>query len=253
MVAGNAPDAERMDVARQLLGSLPDSNWLKRNPHVGDYVHQGDAGVYDLLLHRRDRAYSVPELAGLLQQGGMRPVNFVDPARYEPTVYLADRALAERLKPLNWLQRCTFAELLAGNMKTHTVYAVQGDNRTNTLAVPDSLDVVPVMREDDGPALAQQIKPGMALNIDMEGVKLSLPLPEQAAAILAQIDGKKIPVGYSRRHGQPAGCGRVQAAVRPALQLVLRHQPDVFEEASLNWLGLSSRSPLRPASGRSRG
>ena len=191
MVAGNAPDAERIDVARQLLGTLPDSNWLKRNPHVGDHVDQGDAGIYDLLLHRRDRAYSVPELAGLLQQGGMRPVNFIDPARYEPTVDLNDRALAERLKPLNWLQRCAFAELLAGNMKTHIVYAVHGDNRTNTLAVPDSLDVVPVMCDDDGPALAQQIKPGMSLNIDMEGVKLSLPLPEQAAAILAQIDGKK--------------------------------------------------------------
>jgi len=191
MIAGTAPDPERIDIARQLLGTLPESNWLKRNPHVGDHVELGDAGIYDLLLHRRDRAYSVPELAGLLQQGGMRPVNFVDPARYEPSVYLNDRALVDRLKPLNWLQRCAFAELLAGNMKTHIVYAVHGDNQTNTLAVPDSFDVIPVMRDDDGPALAGQIKPGMSLNVDMEGVKLSLPLPEQAATILARIDGER--------------------------------------------------------------
>ncbi|MEE2998146.1 MAG: class I SAM-dependent methyltransferase [Pseudomonadota bacterium] len=191
MISEDAPDPERIDVARQLLDTLPDSNWLKRNPHVGDHVNQGDAGIYDLLLHRRDRAYSVVELASLLQQGGMRPVNFVDPARYEPTIYLKDQALVERLHPLNWLQRCTFAELLAGNMKTHIVYAVRSDNQTNTLAVPDSFSVIPVMRENDSQTLAQQISPGMSLNIDMGEVKLSLPLPRQAKEILERIDGER--------------------------------------------------------------
>jgi hypothetical protein len=191
MIAGDAPDPERISAARQLLGELPDSNWLKRNPHVGDHIDQGDSGIYDLLLHRRDRAYSVPELAGLIQQGGMRPVNFVDPARYEPSVYLSSAELVKRTSGLNWLQRCAFAELLAGNMKTHILYAVRDDNRTNTLAIPDTADTIPVMRDDDGPSLGAQIKPGMSLKVDMEGVKLSLPLPAHAAPILLLIDGKR--------------------------------------------------------------
>ena len=41
------------------------------------------------------------------------------------------------------------------------------------------------------PSLAAQIKPGMSLNIDMEGVKISLPLPDLAAPILARIDGTR--------------------------------------------------------------
>ena len=191
MIAGDAPDPERISAARQLLGELPDSNWLKRNPHVGDHIDQGDSGIYDLLLHRRDRAYSVPELAGLIQQGGMRPVNFVDPARYEPGVYLSSAELVKRTSGLNWVQRCAFAELLAGNMKTHILYAVRDDNRTNTLAIPDTADTIPVMRDGDGPALGAQIKPGMSLKVDMEGVKLSLPLPALAAPILLLIDGKR--------------------------------------------------------------
>jgi hypothetical protein len=191
MIAGAAPDPERITAARDLLANLPDSNWLKRNPHVGDHIDLGDSGIYDLLLHRRDRAYSVPELAGLMQQGGVRPVNFIDPARYEPNVYFSDPKMAERMKGLNWLQRCAFAELLAGNMKTHIIYAVRDDNRTNTLAVADTPEAIPVLRDDDSADLASRIKPGMSLNVDMEGVKISLPLPDLAAGILAQIDGKR--------------------------------------------------------------
>lgn len=191
MIAGDAPDPERISAARELLGEMPDSNWLKRNPHVSDHIDQGDSGIYDLLLHRRDRAYSVPELAGLIQQGGMRPVNFIDPARYEPSVYLSSAGLVKRTAGLNWVQRCAFAELLAGNMKTHILYAVRDDNQTNTLAIPDTADTIPVMRDDDGPSLGAQIKPGMSLKVDMEGVKLSLPLPELAAPMLLLIDGKR--------------------------------------------------------------
>lgn len=191
MIAGTAPDPERITVARDLLANLPASNWLKRNPHVGDHIDLGDSGIYDLLLHRRDRAYSVPELAGLMQQGGVRPVNFVDPARYEPNVYFNDPKMAERTKGLNWLQRCAFAELLAGNMKTHIIYAVRDDNRTNTLAVADTPETIPVLRDGDSAGLAARIKPGMSLNVDMEGVKISLPLPDLAAGILGQIDGKR--------------------------------------------------------------
>lgn len=191
MIAGDAPDPERISAARQLLGELPDTNWLKRNPYVGDHLNQGDAGIYDLLLHRRDRAYSVPELAALVQQGGMRPVNFIDPARYEPSVYLTAADLVKGAAGLNWVQRCAFAELLAGNMKTHILYVVRDDNKTSTIAVPDTADTIPVMRDNDGPSLGAQIKPGMSLKVDMAGVKISLPLPDLAGPVLMLIDGER--------------------------------------------------------------
>ncbi len=121
----------------------------------------------------------------------MRPVNFVDPARYEPSVYLTSAELLKRSSGLNWVQRCAFAELLAGNMKTHILYAVRDDNKTNSLATPDGADTIPVMRDDDGQSLGAQIKPGMSLKVDMAGVNISLPLPQLAGPILMLIDGKK--------------------------------------------------------------
>lgn len=236
MIAGDAPDPERISTARQLLEDLPGSNWLKRNPHVGDHIDQGDSGIYDLLLHRRDRAYSVPELAGLLQQGGMRPVNFVDPARYEPGVYLKSPELVKRTSGLNWVQRCAFAELLAGNMKTHILYAVRDDNRTNTLAVPDTADTIPVMRDNDGPSLAAQIKPGMSLKVDMEGVQLSLPLPALAAPILALTDGER---SLARIHAD------VQSSQNPAPDWdTFKNQ---FDQLFSSFYGLSRMFLKKPA------
>ena len=236
LIAGDAPDSQRIATARQLLEGLPDTNWLKRNPYVADHVDQGDAGIYDLLLHRRDRAYSVPELTALIQQGGMRPVNFVDPARYEPGVYLTSPELRKRMSNLNWVQRCAFAELLTGNMKTHILYAVRDDNRTNTLAIPDTAETTPVMRDDDGPALGKRIKPGMSLKFDIEGVKLSLPLPALAAPMLLLINGKRT---LAQIHAE------VQSSQQPAPDWETFKQQ--FDELFSSFYGLS-RMFLRKAS-----
>src|SRR5437588_8853312 len=41
---------------------LPTTNLFRRNPYLNDHVTGGDAGLYDLLLHSIDRAYTVPEI-----------------------------------------------------------------------------------------------------------------------------------------------------------------------------------------------
>ena len=48
-----------IDLAKRLLAQLPDTNGLARNPAIGDYRRGEDAGLVDLLLHARDRAYRV--------------------------------------------------------------------------------------------------------------------------------------------------------------------------------------------------
>jgi len=42
--------AAKLDLARRLLKQLPPTNWLQRNPFLGDHLKAGDAGIYDLLL-----------------------------------------------------------------------------------------------------------------------------------------------------------------------------------------------------------
>ncbi|MEP6971540.1 MAG: class I SAM-dependent methyltransferase, partial [Betaproteobacteria bacterium] len=64
MVNGAELDGQRKIAnTRDLLASLPQSNWFKRAE--ADLYHdhkQDDAGLYDLLLHSQDRAYSVDDL-----------------------------------------------------------------------------------------------------------------------------------------------------------------------------------------------
>ncbi len=94
-LAGSRPDGEKLALARRLLKDLPASNWLLRNPHVSDHLAD-DAGLYDLLLHSRDRAYRVPEIFDLLESAGLRLVTFIEPLRYEPASYLRDPSPAPR-------------------------------------------------------------------------------------------------------------------------------------------------------------
>ncbi|MEO7886748.1 MAG: class I SAM-dependent methyltransferase, partial [Polaromonas sp.] len=63
MVNGAETDAQRKIAnTRDILASLPPSNWFKRSEDLHHDHKMGDSGIYDLLLHSQDRAYSVGEL-----------------------------------------------------------------------------------------------------------------------------------------------------------------------------------------------
>lgn len=84
------PPNERLAIGQLLFKDLPASNWLKRNPFVRDHLDGGEAGFYDLLLHARDRAYTVNDFATLAASADMSVVSFIEPARYDPAAYPTD-------------------------------------------------------------------------------------------------------------------------------------------------------------------
>jgi hypothetical protein len=190
-LVGDADDPPaRVALARRLLAQLPPTNWLRRNPFIADHLTQGDSGIYDVLLHARDRAYAAPEIAALIDGAGLRLQSFVPAARYEPTHYLSDATLLGRLAGLSAIGRAAFAERLAGNMKSHVFYAVRATNAALP-ATADRLDAVPVLCEFDGTAIARGIGPGGILTADADGIKLRFPLPPLAAAMTGLIDGRR--------------------------------------------------------------
>jgi SAM-dependent methyltransferase len=227
MVGRSEADPVRVDLARRLVAALPPTNWLKRNPFVGDHLGLGDAGLYDLLLHARDRTYGVPELAELIAGAGLRLVSFIDPLRYEPLLYLRDPELARRVRDLPDLARADFAELAAGNMKTHIVYAVKASNLARTVAVADAADTVPVLREIDGAKMAADAAAGdRLLAVEIYGLKHRFKLPPLAPAILSRIDGRRT---LSEIHAGVAAGGR------PDWETFLADYRDLF--GTLNGLG----------------
>ena len=182
--------AERLDVARRVMRHLPDTAWLRLNNNMRDQSNGGDAGLYDLLLNPRDRAYTVMELNDLLAEAGLRPACWLEPLRYDPAVLLPDPRLRDRVARLPPIQRVALAESLAGNMSVHLVYCLrseQPDNRTD----PFAMAAVPVLREVTGDVLAKAIRPDGTLSIGLDGLHIPVALPPLAAAILRQVDGKR--------------------------------------------------------------
>ncbi|MGE0724484.1 MAG: class I SAM-dependent methyltransferase [Alphaproteobacteria bacterium] len=184
----DAPAADRVAVARRLVKALPETNQFRRNPFLADHLST-DAGLFDLLLHARDRAYRLPELLVLLADAGLRPVTFIEPIRYVPEIYVADPALKRRFADLPVAARWAAAELLSGAMKVHIVYAVPGD-RTDTVAVPAD-DAVPALRDMAPDALGRALRPGQPLVAGFDGFQLSFPMPRLAGPIAARIDGAR--------------------------------------------------------------
>ena len=189
-LAGDEPDAAKLDIARRLLKQLPPSNWFARNPFLQDHLKVGDAGLYDLLLHSQDRAYTVPELIELVGSAGLSITGLIEPWRYDPASYLNDGALLKRLSSLDRFERAAIAELLAGNLKVHICYTVKTGRAEAAVAKAEDGAMIPVLRAGAG-AEPQTLKPGGALTARAEGLEARFALPRRAGPILARIDGRR--------------------------------------------------------------
>ena len=186
---GDAPPA-RLDVARRVMRHLPETAWLRRNAYFGDHIDGGDAGLYDLLLNPRDRAYTAPEFIALLESAGLAVTALMEPLRYDPAVYLPDPKLRARIDALDPAARAGLAEALTGNMSTHVAYCVR---TAEARPAPDPMreDAVPVARELPAAELARNIRPDGTLPFLFDGLRVPVPLPPLAGAILGLVDGAR--------------------------------------------------------------
>ena len=132
MLSGTENDAVKLAVAREVLASAPRSNWFLRGEELhNDHKNMGDAGLYDLLLHPQDRAYTVSELYEWLEDEHGMHIELTDVGRgrapYLPRLVVGPHSPSflelAALKPLR--QQYEIAELLSGNIITHSLYATR--------------------------------------------------------------------------------------------------------------------------------
>ena len=180
---------DRLAMAKRLIRFLPTTNLFRRNPYLNDHVTGGDAGLYDLLLHSCDRAFTVPDIGTMAADSGLRVVAFLEPVRYEPATYMSDPIIARQASSLPLLERAAFAERLAGNLRTHIFYATRAG--FDTVARPEDTSAIPVLREMDAQKLAAGLQPGSPLIANLDGFPWRAQLPALAPRIISQIDGRK--------------------------------------------------------------
>ncbi len=189
-LTGSDAPAERVRLARAAIAALPPTNWFLRNEHLSDH-ETGDAGLYDLLLHGRDRPFGVEELIAALEGAGLGLVSFLEPARYDP-LRLLPRApeFAERVGRLDPPARWALAERLAGNMRMHVAYVARAARADKAMAA-FSADARPHLNGVEAPALARQISRRGMLKVEFSGIPIALEIPRRAAAIAAHLDGRR--------------------------------------------------------------
>ncbi len=183
LTAGLDP-AAKVARAREALAALPETNWLLRNPHVGDH-RDSDAGLYDLLLHARDRPFAADEAMEAVAAAGLTFLSFTAPARYEPSTWIGD--LAAPAAALTPPARAALAERLAGGIKVHVFYACKGPSR---MAKPNP-SARPRLRGVTAAQLGAEAAAGRAIIARLDGAAHRLTLPKSAAPILRLLDGRR--------------------------------------------------------------
>ena len=153
---------EEVDSAWDVINSLPKTNWAIRGSELQDDVarllaclYKGDEGqsydegndieLYDLLLHKQDRAYTIPQLYELIENADMNVVEFTEPhvrAILNIESYFKDSDTKERIKEMPLKEQQAICELMSGNVVKHSLWI---SKQKNTAAIFDDLDNIPVM------------------------------------------------------------------------------------------------------------
>lgn len=216
--------AVRLDTARRVMKHLPETAWLRGNRSVSDHLAGGDAGLYDLLLNPRDRAFGVPDLASLVSDADMTITCWVEPIRYDPAPLLPDARLRSRIAALPPLDRAALAEALAGNIAAHIIYC-RRQNEPPVMADPFHDDATPLFREISGDVLARGLS-NDTIFVSLDALRVPVVLPAGSAPILRMIDGKRtvreIREALSASALKPEAFDRMWRVLFPALEQINR-------------------------------
>lgn len=193
--------AARLEVAKQVLNTLPPSNWFHRGRELySDHVVFGDAGIYDLLLHSQDRSYTVPELFAWFEDQHHLHLEFTDVGRgrssYLPQMLVGPHkpGFLSALSAKPRREQYAVAELLSGKLDMHSFYATA--NPTPVAPYGD-VAMVPFFFHEPvtGPEVSAMIHRNkvdpLVINHAHTGVSAAIDPGKYGKFIMKYVDGKR--------------------------------------------------------------
>ena len=195
--------AAKLANAKAVLAALPRRNWFKRGEELHpDHHSGGDAGIVDLLLHSRDRAYTVPQLYEWLEDRCGLHITFSDVHRgrlpYSPEIVLsgADPGLVERLGMLLQRDQEAIAELAGGDLITHSLYATR---QKECRAPYGDADTIPFFITEEHPARGEELaaliehhkREPFLLRHSQSGLALPITCGKYVHSIFSHLNGER--------------------------------------------------------------
>lgn len=141
-------DSRQEEVKRgwDVINALPVTNWYKRGQELlSDHINHGDIGLYDMFLHKQDRAYSIPQLYDYVEKAGMNITTFIDPysrACLNIDSYFSESETKAKIKALDVRTQQAISEIMCGNIIKHSVHI---SKKKDTIADFTDLDNIPVI------------------------------------------------------------------------------------------------------------
>ena len=198
----NADERQRVaqiDRTRQMLDCLPATNWFKRGEALYGDHRNGDAGIYDLLLHSQDRAYTVGELYEWLVDGHGLNIELTDVERgrssYLPHLLMgaAPPNVLASISAMPLRRQHQIAELLHGRVQTHSFYLTRRASCKAAYGDPDSIPFLfhePVTGAELAGVFARSNGQPFVLDHAHSGVSIAVHPGRFGPAILRHIDGQ---------------------------------------------------------------
>lgn len=188
--------AQKVAITKKVMPLLPASNLFRQQQQIWnvEFERNGDIGIYDLLLHSTDRAYTVPELYDWMQTAGLTIPRFSGGLGYRlcympEFVFGQDAELMQRVKKLPEEEQQAIAELAHANISRHIFFAAP--HKEGMADVKDD-NMVPFffMQYLNGPSLSKQVRAsnGPLAVQPGGGVRITLPQGKYVADILENMD-----------------------------------------------------------------
>ncbi len=119
----------KVENSKAALADLPKTSGFENIRHLFTDIQMGDMGIYDLLLHSHDMAYSVPDLYAFLKTSNLNLTHFFYDAQtlgndlYRLEAYVKDPALQQAIKTPSTEEKQAAAELMHGKIIKHVFFA----------------------------------------------------------------------------------------------------------------------------------
>jgi SAM-dependent methyltransferase len=189
---------EKVENTKAMLACLPPTNWFKRGEDlVSDHARMGDAGIYDLLLHEQDRAYTVLETYDFVERAGLHLIDYcrgIDRILLSPATYVRDAELRATIARLPLRKQRAVAELLSGSHTKQHVYAAPAPDTVASLEDPDNVPfLVGFVVQGAHAAMAEQMRrrPNAPFEIKSRGPSYAFVPGRHTARIFHHMDGMR--------------------------------------------------------------
>ncbi|MEE2959751.1 MAG: class I SAM-dependent methyltransferase [Myxococcota bacterium] len=150
--SGLTDNSSKVENTINILKDLPVSHWQLRGKDKEQFLDshlQDHHDIFDLFLHSKDQAYSVPEVYDYIETCGLKVNAFThfhpDPTellKYEPRTFIKDKPLLERIRSFPKRNQMAVAELLSADISLHTFYV---SFRHTATACINNLDNIPYL------------------------------------------------------------------------------------------------------------